>query len=105
MAIRWTLLKSKARIVLEGAQVREAPVPVEALAAEVNAVLRYQHFDGEVSGMVHCQDGKAIIGINSSHPETRQRFTIAHEIGHLLLHQSEALHVDDKLRSAANFRN
>jgi Zn-dependent peptidase ImmA (M78 family) len=32
--------------------------------------------------------------VNSSHPIQRQRFTIAHEIGHLLLHADENLHVD-----------
>jgi Zn-dependent peptidase ImmA (M78 family) len=31
---------------------------------------------------------------NSRHPATRQRFTIAHELGHLLLHGDE-LHIDE----------
>ena len=45
--------------------------------------------------MVHRnRDGSAVIGINSCHSPQRQRFTIAHEIGHLLLHADENLHVD-----------
>ena len=54
-----------------------------------------QPFSGEISGIVHRnKDGSAVIGVNSSHLIQRQRFTIAHEIGHLLLHTNESLHVD-----------
>jgi Zn-dependent peptidase ImmA (M78 family) len=35
-----------------------------------------------------------VIGVNSSYPTQRQRFTIAHEIGHLLLHTDVNLLVD-----------
>ncbi|MDI9636216.1 ImmA/IrrE family metallo-endopeptidase [Geitlerinema splendidum] len=41
---------------------------------------------------------KAIIGINDRHPENRQRFTIAHELGHYLLHEQEKLHVDRRFQ-------
>jgi Zn-dependent peptidase ImmA (M78 family) len=48
-------------------------------------------------GMVHRNsDGTAVIGVNSMDAPNRQRFTIAHEIGHLLLHKDEHLHVDEK---------
>jgi Zn-dependent peptidase ImmA (M78 family) len=54
-----------------------------------------QPFSGEVSGIVYRNgDGTAVIGVNSSHTIQRQRFTVAHEIGHLLLHADENLHVD-----------
>jgi Zn-dependent peptidase ImmA (M78 family) len=47
--------------------------------------------------MVHRRpDGSGVIGVNSEHPKTRQRFTIAHEIGHLLLHGEEEFHIDEK---------
>jgi len=35
-----------------------------------------------------------VIGINSRHSPMRRRFSIAHEIGHLVLHDEESLHVD-----------
>ena len=41
-------------------------------------------------------DRSAIIGVNSAQSVTRQRFTIAHEIGHLLLHKGEDVHIDEK---------
>ena len=47
--------------------------------------------------MVHRRpDGSGVIGVNSSHSVTRQRFTIAHEIGHFLLHTDEDVHIDEK---------
>jgi len=46
--------------------------------------------------MVHRNsDGTAVIGVNALHSLSRQRFTIAHELGHLLLHESQDLHVDE----------
>lgn len=40
------------------------------------------------------EGGGAIIGVNSLHSANRQRFTIAHELGHLVLHGDE-LHIDE----------
>jgi Zn-dependent peptidase ImmA (M78 family) len=36
------------------------------------------------------------IGINSTHSIQRQRFTVAHEIGHFLLHSTDRVHVDKR---------
>ena len=41
-------------------------------------------------------EGQPVIGVNSIHPRNRQRFTIAHECGHLMLHKAE-VHVDRRL--------
>src|SRR5690606_27095607 len=69
----------------------------EALARMCNAIIRFEPFDGEVSGMVHCKPGGGgVIGVNSAHSPTRQRFTVAHELGHLLLHADEEFHIDEK---------
>ena len=38
-----------------------------------------------------------VIGVNAKHPPTRQRFTIAHEIAHHVLHASAAFHVDNRI--------
>lgn len=97
MAVRYTLSRRTALDLLRRADVSKPPVPVEKLAALVNATIRYEPFDGEMSGMVHrSSEGKSIIGVNSSHSQVRRRFTIAHELGHLLLHAHEDFHVDEK---------
>jgi Zn-dependent peptidase ImmA (M78 family) len=36
----------------------------------------------------------AVIGVNKNHPLTRKRFTVAHELGHYLLHRYEGFHFD-----------
>lgn len=95
--VRYALARKKAVELLTKGGVASAPVPVEQLAKLAGAAIRYEPFSGDdnLSGMVHRQpDGTAVIGVNSLHAETRQRFTIAHEIGHLLLHHDEQLHVD-----------
>jgi Zn-dependent peptidase ImmA (M78 family) len=98
------MARRKARELLAAAKIKEAPVPVERLARLVGARIHYEPFDGQVSGMVHRRpDRVAIIGVNSTHSIVRQRFTIAHELGHLILHKDENLHVDEK--SPIGFRN
>lgn len=97
MKPRYSLARRRARQLLEDGAVTCPPVPLEQLAESCRASIRYEPFDGEVSGMVHCREGGGgIIGVNSEHSRTRQRFTIAHELGHLLLHGDDEFHIDEK---------
>lgn len=50
---------------------------------------------GNISGVLIVQNGVATIGVNENHFPNRQRFTIAHEIGHLVLgHERRGMFVD-----------
>lgn len=51
-------------------------------------------FSDNISGVFFKKDGKLFLGVNSNHHEHRRRFTIAHEIGHYILHSAEVLHYD-----------
>lgn len=87
----------RARQVLEQCGVTSAPVPVERIAKTLGASVRYAPLDDALSGMAYVKDGVPIIGVNSLHHPNRQRFTIAHEIAHLVLHRdyiTAAVHVD-----------
>ena len=97
MAPRYNLAKRNARQLLTQSGVTSAPVPLDRLAAEIGARIRYEPFPGEnLSGMAYRQpDGQRFIGVNALHSKRRQRFTIAHEIAHLVLHQQEDLHIDE----------
>ncbi|HVN75226.1 MAG TPA: ImmA/IrrE family metallo-endopeptidase [Thermoanaerobaculaceae bacterium] len=97
MAPRYALAKRKAQQLLEQAGITKPPVRVETLAKHVGARVRHEPFSGEgLSGMAYRQpDGRLFIGVNALHPRTRRRFTIAHEIAHLILHQHEDLHIDE----------
>ncbi len=75
------------------------PVNVDDIAKHLGAKVIYKDFDGEddLSGMLFQDKDQTIIGVNLKHPENRRRFTIAHEIGHLVLHQAlfqGRVHVD-----------
>ena len=97
MRPRYSIARRRARQLLEEGGVVSPPVPLERLAELCRAAIRYEPFEGELSGMVHRRpDGSGVIGVNSSHSPTRQRFSIAHEIGHLLLHSNEEVHIDEK---------
>ncbi|MDI9313260.1 MAG: ImmA/IrrE family metallo-endopeptidase [Hydrotalea sp.] len=69
------------------------PVPVEEMAQALGVGISYESFQGDeelISGLIK-KDGenKYIIVVNKSHPEVRQRFTIAHEIAHFVLHKDK----------------
>ena len=93
MAARYKAATKAAERLLVDSVISEPPVDVEALAAQLGIRVRREPFDGKLSGLLKRAEGGAILGVNSQHPMSRQRFTIAHEIGHYLLH-SEDLHVD-----------
>jgi len=58
----------------------------------------YEDLGSDVSALLVTSGPKIAIGIHKGHSKTRQRFSLAHEIGHFVLrHQFEAgehVHVD-----------
>ena len=63
-----------------------APVDVEGLAKALGVSVQSAYLEPEISGMLERRKGgKFLITVNASHPETRRRFTIAHEFGALHL--------------------
>jgi Zn-dependent peptidase ImmA (M78 family) len=95
-----TVLKVERAVaeVLEACGVTAPPVPVEEIARKLGATLVFEHFDADVSGALVRDARAVVIGVNAAHPRTRQRFTIAHEIGHLRLHQGRPMFVDHAVR-------
>lgn len=83
--------------------VNELPIPVEEVGISLGAEIDYEPYEGEVSGMLYRTDGHTLIGVNSRHAKTRQRFTIAHEIGHLEMHKGTPIFIDRFVR--VNWRN
>lgn len=79
---------------LKAAGVEEPPVDVYGLAAACGAIVLDHPFDDDLSGLLVELDGGAGIGVNERHPEVRQRFTVAHELGHFLLDHHERFHID-----------
>lgn len=74
-------------------RIREAqsryPVNVEALANSLGVDVRYCHLPVGVSGeIVKVAEDEYQINISNADPLTRQRFTLAHELGHYIYHRA-----------------
>ena len=95
----------RASRLLRDAGISRYPIPVEEVARHLGAVVSLQPFDSEdISGLLYRSAGNApIIGVNSTNIAVRRRFTIAHEIGHLILHGGHELIVERHVH--VNFRD
>src|SRR6218665_818238 len=81
--------------------VSDLPVDLEKIAHYLNINILYDELDDDVSGFLLVDGEKgATAVINNSHHQNRQRFTLAHEIGHFCLHvgvaNEETIFVDKK---------
>lgn len=96
MAVRRRQIRASVERLLLSNHVDSAPIDVEQLARSLGADVRYEPADDNLSGFIlrNRKQRSALIGVNSNHHPNRQRFTIAHEIGHFLLHDTEGIHVD-----------
>ena len=92
-----TEIRQRATNLIQDINCVAPPVPVEAIAKKLGIELRYAPYnDGDLAGMLIWRP-KPIIAINSAHHKNRQRFTIAHEIGHYLLHADDGVHIDERM--------
>lgn len=78
------------------------PVHVERIVKRFGLEIRAGDLK-DVSGLIVRSGQTATIGVNSTQSRVRQRFTIAHEFGHFLLHEGLTHHVDRDYR--VNYRS
>lgn len=71
------------------------PVDVFDLARREGVRVLKHPMKDEHSGMLLTKDGKAVIVVNARHHPRRQRFSVAHELGHLVLHPRAGHRVGD----------
>lgn len=90
-----------ARKVLRELGIKHGPVKLKPLTQKLGIDLVFEDLNEELSGVLIKEDQKVLIAVNSNHPTTRQHFTIAHEIGHLMLAHSGEIFVDQTLRQRA----
>ncbi len=77
--------------------VTSLPVPLERITRALGVKIQYSAFEGDLSGMAFVTDNTPIAGVNALHHPHRQRFTLAHELGHIQLHRdvlTAQVHVD-----------
>ena len=84
---------------LERHGIVQPPVPVEQLARDEGIQVVRTQAAGTESGFILRDSKRTVIGINSRNSRKRQRFTIAHELGHWQLHHDgRPLIVDHTIR-------
>lgn len=66
------------------------PLNVTALAEEFGIAVQPRELADNISGMLAVRGEHAVMHINKNHHGNRKRFTVAHEIGHFVLHRSQS---------------
>lgn len=85
-----TRIEERAQQVLEAANALQRPVPLENVARYLELEVEEAFLGDDVSGILIVEHGKGRIGFNINHSSVRQRFSIAHEMAHFVLHQTKA---------------
>lgn len=82
-------LERKAKQTLQKVGIHAIPVPIEKVAFRLGIKIKLEDLGEDCSGVLVRKGERAVIGVNWSHHSNRQRFSIAHEIGHFVLHSGE----------------
>lgn len=83
-------IEKTAQSILKKHDIREPAVQVDQIAAQEGIKILYETCENDdVSGMLYRQGSNGIMIINEANHERRQRFTIAHELGHYFLHKGD----------------
>src|SRR4051794_27355690 len=94
--IRKKLISETVARLLDSGGITGPAVDVAALAESEGALVVAEPEPNDFSGFLYQSGNSApVIGVNSKHPLNRRRFTIAHELGHLLLHSKRGVHLDE----------
>ncbi len=96
-------IESEAKVILEKTHSFKVPVPIDAVARRLGLKLENAVLGDDVSGVLVIANGHGVIGYNAEQPPVRQRFTVAHECGHFILHSATSELFIDK-RYMALFR-
>jgi Zn-dependent peptidase ImmA (M78 family) len=108
MAVRRKQIREQVESLLARHKITRAPVPVERVVRELGIEIKLNEVDDDLSGFLvrDTTSKRAVIGANKSHHPHRQRFTIAHELGHFLLHEGQTVHLDqNRIAFTVNLRN
>jgi Zn-dependent peptidase ImmA (M78 family) len=93
--IRHKLISETVAALINSYGITRPPVDVKGIAEAKGALVVEEPNDDDTSGFLfHSAGSPPIIGVNANHHPNRKRFTVGHELGHLLLHTKEGVHVD-----------
>jgi Zn-dependent peptidase ImmA (M78 family) len=100
MTVRRKHIRSITAKLLASHRIHSAPIAVEMIAGDLGVEIQREPADDDLSGFLYRNRKRktAIIGVNANHHPNRQHFTIAHELGHFLLHDFDDVHVDRRFK-------
>lgn len=96
-------IKQIIRQLFDEHSVISGPIDVIYLAKALNIEIRIRDFAEDMSGFAYQKGGEKVVGVNANDGQLRQRFTIAHELGHIYLDPRDDLNVDKNF--ALQYRN
>jgi Zn-dependent peptidase ImmA (M78 family) len=83
-----------ARKIIREHGISQAPINIESIVRTHEIEILRHRFEGPESGFALRNNNRWYIGVNTQTSRRRQRFTMAHELGHLLLHEGKNIIVD-----------
>ena len=85
---------------------QDVPVKLGAMAKELGLTVKLSTMKPGISGHIrYAGDEGYIIRINRHETRERQRFTLAHEIAHFLLHRDEIDRLEDGIMDNVLYRS
>ena len=83
--------------------INSRPLDLTSLCKSLNILISYKPLRDNLSGSLEYLNERWVITVNALHHEGRQRFTIAHELGHYCLHKRSTLDAfDDEIFHRGN---
>ena len=100
---RYSLASKLAQKLLIDSKVKYPPVELDSISEHLGIKKLPYKFSKHVSAVLMKMNAVTVIGVNQEQPPVRQRFSIAHEIGHFILgHHTETI-VDSEEISEGRF--
>lgn len=89
--VRTKFVKEMANRVLAECRITEPPVDLKRIVEVKGYVyMEVDTFPNDVSALFIAKDGKNYALVNAKHHPNRRRFSLAHELGHIILQHSVA---------------
>ena len=79
-------IERQAEKILRDSGAWRVPVPIDLVAHCLGLKTEASVLGDDISGLLVVEKKRGAIGYNSTHAPVRQRFTVAHEIGHYVMH-------------------
>jgi Zn-dependent peptidase ImmA (M78 family) len=90
-------IEEKVSEILQSMNMNYPPVPVDEVAQYLGLTVEKIQLSENVSGILVLDGDVGTIGVNAGHALVRRRFSVAHEIGHYVLHKTDkSLFIDKK---------